>query len=320
MNTRFRSRLKSMVLTAACLGVAVGSFAGTPSTGTAQAANPYPVGKSTFWAWQNRPDLPATLGEAKDWAAAASAQGWPVSVYPRPYSIAVYPPGVLGADLVSGHVAVVKQVNNDGSYVASQMDEADCAGSSANCGRINTRVMQPAAGVQFIHYLKDTRTTWGFAGGAAGWTPINMDQGATQGTGWQYRLLGGDPQLISPRLDIPLDAYNAIEVDMVLAPGTADPSVQFSFATGTQAQFTKAGSVRGTADGALHTYHISLAGNANWRGQLSALSLHPAGRGSTGSVRIDRVRLVHEEVQGTMRALTERTVYRCRCTGGAQYY
>jgi hypothetical protein len=147
-----------------------------------------------------------------------------------------------------------------------------------------------------------------------------MDQGAPQGAGWQYHLLGGDPQLMSPRLDIPLDGYNALEVDMVLAPGIADPSVQFGFATGNTPQFTKAGSVRGIADGALHTYHISMAGNPGWHGQLSALSLRPAGRGSTGTVRIDRVRLVYEESQGTMRALTERTVYRCRCTGGAQFY
>ncbi len=320
MKTRITSRFARVILASACIAVAAAGIGTAPATTSAQANNPYPVGNSTFWAWQNRPDLPSDLGKARDWATNAEEEGWPVSEYPRPYSIAVYQPGVLGADPISGHVAVVKQVNNDGSYLASQMDESDCRGTASNCGRVNTRVMPPAEGVEFIHFLKDTRTTWGFAGGASGWVAYNMDRGTMQASGWQYRLLGGDPQLISPRLDIPLDGYNAIEVDMALSPGITDASVRFGFATGNQAQFTGAGMARGVADGALHTYHISLAGRADWRGRLSALNLHPAGRNSTGTVRIDRIRLVHDEPGSAVTPPAERTVYMCHCTPGAQLY
>src|SRR5262249_29458735 len=66
--------------------------------------NPYPFGQPTFWAWQNRPDLPSNLGAPKDWDENAAAQGWPVSAYPRTGDIAVFGPGVLGADRVAGHL------------------------------------------------------------------------------------------------------------------------------------------------------------------------------------------------------------------------
>src|ERR1051325_5124631 len=80
------------------------------SASAERSPNPYPFGKSTYWAWQNRPDLPANLGEAKDWNDKAGAQGWPVGLYPRTGDIAVFEPGVLGADSVTGHVAFVRQV------------------------------------------------------------------------------------------------------------------------------------------------------------------------------------------------------------------
>src|SRR5689334_14000375 len=37
------------------------------SASAEHSPNPYPFGKSTYWAWQNRTDLPANLGEAKNW-------------------------------------------------------------------------------------------------------------------------------------------------------------------------------------------------------------------------------------------------------------
>src|SRR5437660_12629014 len=66
------------------------------SASAERGPNPYPFGKSTYWAWQNRPDLPTNLGEAKDWSKNAAAQGWPVGPYPRTGDVAVFAPGVLG--------------------------------------------------------------------------------------------------------------------------------------------------------------------------------------------------------------------------------
>lgn len=323
---QLRSSGKRALWLGVVLSVGASLAAAPPHMASAQsAANPYPAGTSTYWAWQNRPDLPTSLGEAKDWARNAAGLGWPVTPYPRPYSIAVYPPGVLGADPTSGHVAVVKQVFDDGSYLATQMDESDCQGSAANCGKVNTRTMPVAPGVLFIHYVKDTRTTWSFGGGASGWTPLGMDQGSMQGRGWSYTLTGGEAQLQSPQLDVALDSYDAVEVDLALDRTVSDPTVSVSFATTGQAQFVKGGSARTAADGAVHTVHISLGANPAWSGSLSALELRPAGPGSVGTVRIERIRLVQEdggtghEYQQLTNPGSDSTVYRCRCTGGARY-
>ncbi|HET9495518.1 MAG TPA: hypothetical protein VFR15_14900, partial [Chloroflexia bacterium] len=81
MNRGIRAQLRTLVLGACAVAVAFGAFA--PGQAAAAQTNPYPTGKSTHWAWQNRPDLPANLGEAKDWDDNARAQGWPVSEYPR---------------------------------------------------------------------------------------------------------------------------------------------------------------------------------------------------------------------------------------------
>lgn len=323
---QLRSSGKRALWLGVVLSVAASLAAAPPPVASAQsAANPYPLGSSTYWAWQNRPDLPTSLGEAKDWARNAATFGWPVTPYPRPYSIAVYPPGVLGADTTSGHVAVVKQVFDDGSYLATQMDESDCQGSAANCGKVNTRTTPVAPGVLFIHYVKDTRTTWSFGGGAAGWTPLGMDQGSMHGRGWSYILTGGEAQLQSPQLDVALDSYDAVEVDLALERTVSDPTVSVSFATTGQAQFLKGGSAGTVADGAVHTVHISLGANPDWSGSLSALELRPAGPGSVGIVRIVRIRLVQEdggaghEYQQLTNPGSDSTVYRCRCTGGARY-
>src|SRR3954447_510418 len=94
----------------------------------APGTNPYPYGSSTYWAWQNRPDLPGNLGEAKSWDNNGAAQGWPVGSYPRTGDVAVFEPNVLGADSRVGRVAVVRQVFDNGTYSATQMDDADCRG------------------------------------------------------------------------------------------------------------------------------------------------------------------------------------------------
>jgi surface antigen len=266
----------------------------TVGAGTTPASNPYPSGKATYWAWQNRTDLPANLGEAKDWNDNALAQGWPVSRYPRRGDVAVFEPGVQGAPS-TGHVAVVEQVLENGTYIASQMDEG------ARVTKHEYPVMQ---GIEFIHHKKDTRTTWGFASGAAGWTALDLGEGNMGGPGWFYPVAGSDPRLVSPELDIPLDSYNSVEVDMVIGAPVADPTIQVYFATADQPGFTveRSVTIKAKADGELTRYRFRFGDNPMWKGRLTGLRLDPAGPGTTGGVRIDRIRLVQAEPDGQVQA------------------
>ena len=277
----------TLLLGAICL--APGPVGAAPYPGP----NPYPYAKSTYWAWQNRPDLPANLGQAKDWATNAASQGRPVNQYPRKGDIVVFQPGVYGAT-AEGHVAVVEQVLEDGQYVASEMSESDCMYDSSTCGRVNRRTFSLVKGTAFIHYLKDTRTTWGFASGAAGWTASDLGEGNMGGPGWYYPIAGADPQLVSPELEVPLESYSGIEVTMVTGAPVSDPTVQVYFATTNQPTFIEAQSakVKAQADGVLHTYRFDFVGNPSWKGTLSHLRFDPAGAGKSGGVRIDRVRLL----------------------------
>ena len=262
--------------------------------------DPYPLGQPTYWAWQNRPDLPSNLGAAKYWDDRASAQGWPVGPYPRTGDIAVFEPGVLGADPVAGHLAVVRQVFDNGTYSTTQMDASDCKGGSANCGHVNTRQYPIAPGTHFIHYLKDMRTTWGFASGAAGWTPTNLGVGASEGQGWRYPLAGGEPQLVSPNLDIPLDGYDAIQIEMLASHTVSRPAIRLFFATAAQPQFStrRSSMISAKADGLRHTYTFYLGSYRDWGGRLARLSFHPAGASATGSVRVDRIKLIYTDPVG----------------------
>lgn len=278
------------------ISVAV-SFAAwnTDAQSATPANNPYPYPRSTYWAWQNRPDLPANLGEAVNWNDNAQAQGWPVGPYPRKGDIAVLEGGIYGAP-PTGHVAVVEQVLEDGSFVSTQMDDTDCRYDSSTCGVVHTRSYPIMRGMSFIHTLKDTRTTWSFASGASGWTPKDIGEGYMGGPGWFYPLTSSsnDPQLISPLLDVPLDGYTGVEVTMATGIPVTDPTIQVFFATDTQPAFSEGRSVKisGKADGELRTYKADFSSNPGWRGYLTQLRLDPTGPGKAGGVRIDRVRLV----------------------------
>jgi surface antigen len=267
-------------------------FAGI-STATAQspANNPYPAGTPQYWAWQNRPDLPANLGVPFAWADNAEQQGFPVSEYPRRGDVAVFAPGLLGADPQVGQVAFVEQVLQDGEYTVSIMQ-----------GQVSRHTYDLHAGTSFIHYQKDTRTTWGFSSGQAGWTALNLGEGNVGGPGWYYPLAGDDPQLISPELDIMIDgSYDTVEVDIAQGIPVSDPTIQVYFATGAQPAFTEVNSVkvRGKADGELYRYSFYFGDNPAWEGQLTRLRLDPAQGGIVGGVRVDRVRLAQTAGQST---------------------
>ena len=72
---------------------------------------PYKVLNGTF-----RPDG-AVLGSALTWKDGWDAKGWPTGATPRVGAVVWYSPGTGGADGTYGHVAVVKAVNGDGSFL-----------------------------------------------------------------------------------------------------------------------------------------------------------------------------------------------------------
>jgi hypothetical protein len=74
-------------------------------------SGPYKVLNGTF-----RPDG-ALLGSALTWKDGWDVRGWPTGKTPRVGAVVWYAPGAGGADGTYGHVAIVKAVNGDGSYL-----------------------------------------------------------------------------------------------------------------------------------------------------------------------------------------------------------
>jgi len=58
-----------------------------------------------------------SLGSALTWKDGWDAKGWPTGSVPRVGAVVWYAPGDAGADPNFGHVAVVKEVKEDGTYV-----------------------------------------------------------------------------------------------------------------------------------------------------------------------------------------------------------
>ena len=63
-----------------------------------------------------RPDG-LSLGSALTWKDGWDAKGWPTGSVPRVGAVVWYAPGDAGADPNFGHVAVVKEIKDDGTYV-----------------------------------------------------------------------------------------------------------------------------------------------------------------------------------------------------------
>lgn len=79
-------------------------------------STPYTPGQCTSWAWYKRPDLPAFMGNASNWASAAAAAGFPVNRVPEAGAVFQTYEGWYG------HVGYVEAVNPDGSIVITEMN------------------------------------------------------------------------------------------------------------------------------------------------------------------------------------------------------
>lgn len=124
---------------------------GSPAWGRTLTYNEGAAGFCTWWAIQQfhaytgvYPDFydPANDGNAGYWATDAAYDGWTVTSTARAASIAVFPPGVDGAD-TDGHVAWVTAVS--GTQIAiSEMN------GPAGWDQIDTRELAPGSAVRYI--------------------------------------------------------------------------------------------------------------------------------------------------------------------------
>lgn len=111
----------------------------------------YPYGQCTWWAYKRRHELGlpvgSRMGDAKDWTDAAQRLGYWTDSTPRRGDIAVFRPDQRGASPVYGHVAIVENVNPDGSVAIS---ESNVKG----LGVVTTRTMDAdtAHSLEYIHY------------------------------------------------------------------------------------------------------------------------------------------------------------------------
>jgi surface antigen len=123
----------------------------TVATGQTLSYNEGASGYCTWWAIDEfhgytglYPDFfdPANDGNAGYWATDAAYDGWTVTGTPRVDSIAVFPPGVNGAES-DGHVAWVTAVSG------SQITISEMNGP-AGWDQVDTRTLTPDSSVSYI--------------------------------------------------------------------------------------------------------------------------------------------------------------------------
>jgi surface antigen len=121
------------------------------STGRTLSYDEGADGECTWWAISQfhahagrYPDLtdPADNGNAEYWASNAVYNGWTVVSTPEVDSIAVFPPGVNGAES-DGHVAWVTSVSG-AEITISEMN------GPAGWDQVDTRMLIPASSVRYI--------------------------------------------------------------------------------------------------------------------------------------------------------------------------
>lgn len=130
------------------------TYAGVPTAppgsgyaGQGGVGNHFFFGQCTYWASMRYYQLTGHwvpwLGNAWQWAAGAGASGWVISGAPHLHSIIVLQPNVQGAGWY-GHVAIVEQINADGSVLTSNFNWAGA------WGRETFVTFKPGPGVSFV--------------------------------------------------------------------------------------------------------------------------------------------------------------------------
>jgi surface antigen len=127
------------------------TYAGVQSgpSGGGGGLNRFFYGQCTYWANMRYHALTGHwvpwLGNADQWVYGAESSGWIVSATPHLHAIIVLQPGVQGAGWY-GHVAIVEQINSNGSVVTSNWNWA------GNWGTETFVTFTPGPGVSFVYY------------------------------------------------------------------------------------------------------------------------------------------------------------------------
>lgn len=121
-----------------------------PNHDTGDIGNAYEFSQCTWWVYVRRHQLGLPVGShfgnGCQWAASARSYGYWVDNTPRHVGdIIVFAAGQEGSDSYYGHVAIVEQINPDGSIVTSE------SGSSLN-GATYSRTLTNVSDFQYIHY------------------------------------------------------------------------------------------------------------------------------------------------------------------------
>jgi hypothetical protein len=136
--------MRRSIFRRAWLALAVGMLALVliPAAGV-RAADLYPYGQCTYYAKLIRTDAHNTWGNARDWAAGARRDGFPVSSKPRVGDIIVLQPHVQGVSRY-GHVGIVTAVRG------TKVKTVSMWGNEAT-GRLHVVWYTVGRGVSFIH-------------------------------------------------------------------------------------------------------------------------------------------------------------------------
>lgn len=123
-----------------------------PNHDSGDSGNQYSFSQCTWWAYVRRHQLGlpvgSHLGDGAQWAASAKKLGYWVDSTPRHVGdVIVFQRGQYGSSTVYGHVAIVEQINDDGSIATSE-----CGAALQGKTVSRTFTADQAAQLQFIHY------------------------------------------------------------------------------------------------------------------------------------------------------------------------
>ena len=113
----------------------------------------YDTYQCTWWAAMRRNQIgkpvDAHMGNGGQWNDTAARLGYKVGRSPKPGDVICFEPGVHGSSGHYGHVAVVEQVNSDGSILISQSGKGWMAVVTETISASDLKAM--GGGVSFIH-------------------------------------------------------------------------------------------------------------------------------------------------------------------------
>ncbi|MGT2715435.1 phage tail tip lysozyme [Streptococcus respiraculi] len=116
--------------------------------GQGYPGNAYALGNCTWYVYnrfyQIGKHIDPYLGNATNWSTSGQLHGYEISTEPKVGSAVVFSAGVLGSHVVYGHVAFCEFVNDDGSFLVSEMN------GMGTTYELAWRVLRPQAGIYFM--------------------------------------------------------------------------------------------------------------------------------------------------------------------------